>query len=44
MGVVSGGRSHYDNVRLDAEAILTGDDDNDGLPKEWEVANGLGRQ
>lgn len=33
------GRSHFDNVRLDAINNL--DADNDGLPAEWENENGL---
>ena len=33
------GRSHFDNVRLDAVSAL--DPDGDGLPSDWETANGL---
>ncbi|HWB02479.1 MAG TPA: LamG-like jellyroll fold domain-containing protein [Verrucomicrobiales bacterium] len=33
------GRSHFDNVRLDTVSTL--DPDSDGLPTDWEVANGL---
>lgn len=33
------GRSHFDNVRLDAVGNL--DADRDGLPEEWETANNL---
>ncbi len=33
------GRSHFDNVRLDA--IGSTDSDMDGLPRDWEMANGL---
>ncbi len=33
------GRSHFDNVRLDAVSAL--DPDADGLPSDWETANGL---
>ncbi len=33
------GRSHFDNVRLDAVSSL--DPDADGLPSDWETANGL---
>ncbi len=33
------GRSHFDNVRLDAVSAL--DPDGDGLPSDWEIANQL---
>tara|TARA_B100001059_G_scaffold32547_1_gene26200 strand:- start:132 stop:2093 length:1962 start_codon:yes stop_codon:yes gene_type:complete len=35
----SGGRSHFDNVRL--ETVIIGDNDEDGLPTQWEIDNGL---
>ncbi len=35
----AGGRSHFDDIRLDAEAALDGD--GDGLPTAWENDNGL---
>jgi hypothetical protein len=34
-----GGRSHFDNIRIDTVSTL--DPDGDGLPTDWEVANGL---
>jgi hypothetical protein len=34
-----GGRSHFDNIRLDASSNT--DADQDGLPGDWEAANGL---
>jgi hypothetical protein len=33
------GRSHFDNVRL--ETVIIGDNDEDGLPTQWEIDNGL---
>lgn len=32
------GRSHYDNIRLEVFEL---DADGDGLPSDWEIANGL---
>jgi len=33
------GRSHFDNIRL--ETVIIGDNDEDGLPTQWEIDNGL---
>jgi hypothetical protein len=35
----TGGRSHFDNIRL--ETVIIGDNDEDGLPTQWEIDNGL---
>ena len=35
----SGGRSHFDNIRL--ETVVIGDLDGDGLPTQWELDNNL---
>ncbi len=35
----SGGRSHFDNIRLDKVSAL--DPDGDGLPSDWEIQHGL---